>query len=151
LAQSASVNVAIRVSSQKVRLDQTVPVEVIVSNVSEKDAMVLRGKPAFNEAGGLDLVLIDSAGTRTRVPPTRNERTLDSVRAGSRRAVLAPQTSVVVQRRFRIVDVVSKPGRYALIATYASPLPTSDNRSVIDGELEGARGVSVPVALEVTE
>lgn len=147
----ALVNVTLKIPTTKVRLDQTIPVEVVFSNVSDTSRVVLRGKPAFNEAGGAELVLIDAVGVRTRIPPMRNERTLDSVRAGSRRTVLAPQTAVGMQRRLRLGDVVAKPGRYELVVNYASPLPSDDNRSVIEGEIEGSRAVSKPVVIEVTE
>jgi hypothetical protein len=83
--------------------------------------MVLRGKPAFNEAGGLDLVLIDAAATRTR-------DSADPQRADARQRARGKPAQSSRRRRpsacsagLRIGDVVSKPGRYELVVNLRQP------------------------------
>jgi hypothetical protein len=95
-------------------------------------------------------------------PATRTRDSADPQRADARqrargqptRTVLAPQTAVVHAAPVSgLGDVVAKPGRYAVgREPTPAPCPPSDNRSVIDGELEGSpRPSPKPVALEVTE
>lgn len=141
--------VTVQVLTTKARLGDVVPIEVILRNTSERSRLVLRGTPDFNEAGGIGVVAIDANGGQTRLASTPSELTVDQARAGSRRIVLEPQTAVGLQRRVRVADLFPKVGRYEIIASYASPLPTGA-RLPIPGEVEGSLGISKPLVFEVT-
>lgn len=141
--------VTVQVLTAKARLGDVVPIEVILRNTSERSRLVLRGTPDFNEAGGIGVVAIDANGGQTRLAPTPSGLTVEQARAGSRRIVLEPQTAVGLQRSFRVADLFPRAGRYEIIASYASPLPT-EIRPGLPGEVEGSLGVSTPLVFEVT-
>ena len=152
IAQSEPrVEVTLHTPVTQVRRGQTLPVTVIVQSTEERRRTVLRGDPGFTEAGGIELVAIDEAGTEFRLSPTRSEWTRDQVRSGDRRVVLEPRTGFGMQRRVRAADWFPRAGRYELVASYASPLPVEGNRSVIEGDIEGSVGTSLPVVIEVMQ
>ena len=148
-APESSLDLLLRTSPTTLRRDQMVTLEVVVQNVDGR-RVVLRGVPGFTDTGGVSLVVIDAGGTRTPVVLPSGELTADEVRSGERRTVLDAGESLGTYAQFNAADLFPRPGRYEVIATFTSPHPSADNRSVNAAEVEGSRADSQPVVIEVT-
>lgn len=151
-AQTRSpLEITLHTTSTKVTRDQTIPVQVILRNVDERQRVVLRGEPGFSEAGGIELSASDQRGAATRLDRSRGAMSLREAQEGDRRVVLAPGESLGVHRRIHVGSVFRTPGTYTLKALYQSPVPAERNPSIDARNIEGSRAESAGLTIEVTE
>ncbi len=151
-AQSGpSVAVELR-TPPTIHLARAVPMVVLVRNTDPQHRrVVLRGQLGFSQAGGLELVIIDSQGTRRSIAPTPGDMTLEEARTGSRRVVLDAGHGMGIQRRTQALDMFPTVGHYQVQVNYRSPMPVNGNPSVIGDEVEGSEATSNVVDVEVVQ
>jgi hypothetical protein len=137
--------------STLIRLDRPVPFVVEVSNIEPKKRVVLRGRLGFSEAGGLELVVIDSQGTRRAIEPIPGDLTREQARSGSHKVVLDAGHGMGIPWQLPAQDLFPAAGHYQVLVNYRSPMPTSSNPSVVEGDIEGSEATSNVVEVEVVE
>ncbi len=147
---SAPLDLTLSVAATEVQLAGALSLAVVFRNGDTEQMLVLRGQPAFEQGGGLQLTVTDTGGARRLVTMhSANTDLSDPAAAAERIQVLPPGHGISVHRRVQATALFPAAGRYRLEVSYTPP----DNppAALPVGSINAVASVSGQVEVEVTE
>ncbi len=146
---SAPLDLTLNVAATEVQLTGALSLAVVLRNGDTEQMLVLRGQPAFEEGGGLQLTVISAGGARRVVATQSVDARLSDPAAAERIQVLPPGHGISVHRRMQATALFPAAGRYRLEVSYTPP----DNPPPVlpVGSIHAAAVVSAQVEVEVAQ
>jgi len=146
---SAPLDLTLSVAATEVPLAGALSLALVFRNGDTQQLLVLRGQPAFEEGGGLQLTVTDAGGARRLVAMQSVGADLPNPAVAERIQVLPPGHGISVHRRMQTTALFPAAGRYRLEVSYTPP--NNPPAALPVGSINATAAVSGQVEVEVTQ